>query len=321
MNNPLISIIIPVFNTRQYLKECIESVINQTYTNLEIITIDDGSTDGSGEILDEYRKSDPRIKVIHKKNAGVSAARNTGLSLASGDYIGFVDSDDYCVQDMFEQLVDTAMTESADAVICAFIGDKKNIDNLSMSFSSREAIIEMNKGALFMGHLPNKLLKKELLSDIKFNEDISILEDLLFLNYALLQAEKVVYINKELYYYRENMESALRNSQFKTSYLTRIDASEGAVEFFEKYLPDHVFLANKNLFNSYFLVIDKISCSSNCKEYKAELKKAVQMYKKLFDRNFLDDVSRVSKLFYRALKIGYLPYKILLDLHRLKSSL
>ena len=321
MRNPLISIIIPVYNTKQYLQECIESVINQTYTNLEIIAIDDGSTDGSGQILDEYGKSDSRIKVIHKENAGVSAARNTGLDIAAGDYIGFVDSDDYCATDMFEQLVKTAMTESADAVVCAFIGDKKNTASSLMTFNGIEAIVEIQKATIFMGHLHNKLLKKELVSNIKLDEQITILEDILFLNYALMQAGKVVYINKELYYYRENMQSALRNPQFKPSYLTRIAASEEIVRFFEKYLPDSLYWANKNLLNSYFFVIDKISCSSNSKEYKKELKNAVQMYKKLFDRSYLDDLSKVSKLFYLALKLGYGPYKFLLDLHRLKSNL
>ena len=98
----LISVILPVYNVQQYLEKCIESVVNQTYKNLEIILIDDGSTDMSGKICDEFAEKDGRIKVIHSKNGGVSAARNIGLDIATGEYIGFVDSDDWIESQMYE---------------------------------------------------------------------------------------------------------------------------------------------------------------------------------------------------------------------------
>lgn len=100
----LISVIVPVYNVERYIRKCIDSILNQTYTNLEIILVDDGSTDGSGKICDEYEKSDSRIVVIHKKNAGLSAARNSGLEIAQGEYIGFVDSDDWIEPTMFSAL-------------------------------------------------------------------------------------------------------------------------------------------------------------------------------------------------------------------------
>ncbi len=321
MSKPLISIIIPVYNNKQYLAECIESVINQTYSNLEIIVVDDGSTDGSSEILDTYGKQDKRIKVIHQENGGVSAARNTGLDIAKGDYIGFVDSDDYCVSTMYEQLLGVATKESADVVICTFVGDKKDVDNSSIIFNGKDAVVEMNRGLLFMGHLPNKLLKKELISDFRLNEHITILEDLLFLNYVLLGAKKVVFTNEELYYYRDNGESALRNSMFKSSYLSRLEAASEIVTFFEKDLPENVYWAKKNLFDSYYLVVDKITCSSNCKEYKLELKNAIKMYRKLFDKSYLDGLSNISRLFYLTLKVGYGPFKMLLYLYRIKQAI
>lgn len=105
MDNDLISIIIPVYNVKPYLNRCILSIVHQTYTNLEIILIDDGSTDGSGEICKQWEKRDKRIRCIHQENAGISAARNTGINVAHGDFLGVVDSDDYVEEDMFECLL------------------------------------------------------------------------------------------------------------------------------------------------------------------------------------------------------------------------
>ena len=106
MKRKLISIIIPVYKTEQYLKRCVDSVLNQTYQELECILVDDGSPDEAGKICDEYKKKDARIKVIHKENGGLSSARNAGLDIAKGDYIGFVDSDDFIHPQMYEMLVD-----------------------------------------------------------------------------------------------------------------------------------------------------------------------------------------------------------------------
>ena len=115
--NNLISIIVPIYNVEKYLKKCIDSIINQTYKNLEIILVDDGSPDNCGKICDEYAKKDNRIKVIHKENGGVSSARNVGVENATGEYIGFVDSDDYIEKDMYEVLINNLKKENADISI------------------------------------------------------------------------------------------------------------------------------------------------------------------------------------------------------------
>ena len=104
--NGLISVIVPVYNVESYLEKCIDSIIHQTYKNLEIILVDDGSTDNSGKICDVYKEKDSRIKVIHKQNRGLSSARNCGLEIAKGEYIGFVDGDDYIAEDMYALLKD-----------------------------------------------------------------------------------------------------------------------------------------------------------------------------------------------------------------------
>ena len=112
----LISIVIPVYNVEKYLKQCLDSIINQTYTNLEIILVDDGSTDNSGTICDYYSKIDKRIRVIHKKNEGQSIARNIGIKVSNGKYIGFLDSDDWVEQDMYRFLIENIEKYNADII-------------------------------------------------------------------------------------------------------------------------------------------------------------------------------------------------------------
>ena len=117
-NGKLVSIIVPVYQVKEYVGECVESLRAQTYTNLEILLVDDGSTDGSGEICDEYVRSDNRIRVIHQKNRGLSAARNTGLDQAAGEYVAFVDSDDVVLPDFIETLYDLSGRYQADIAAC-----------------------------------------------------------------------------------------------------------------------------------------------------------------------------------------------------------
>ncbi|MBQ7792832.1 MAG: glycosyltransferase family 2 protein, partial [Clostridia bacterium] len=125
-NQPLISIIIPVYNAAHYFERCIKSVLEQTYKNLEIILIDDGSTDGSEKLCDQYKEIDDRIKVVHKKNGGQSSARNLGLTMITGDYVGFVDSDDYIEKDMYEYLYNNMVKYHADISICHFYSENSH---------------------------------------------------------------------------------------------------------------------------------------------------------------------------------------------------
>ena len=117
----LVSIIIPIYNVAAYIEESLESVINQTYCNLEILLVDDGSTDGSGKMCDEYEKRDSRIRVVHQDNRGLSAARNTGLNMMSGDAVAFLDSDDALMPDYIEKMFATMAKENADLVLCKYL--------------------------------------------------------------------------------------------------------------------------------------------------------------------------------------------------------
>ena len=118
--DPIISIIVPIYNVGKYLPKCIESILNQTFKNFELILVNDGSTDNSGVVCDDYEKKDTRIKIIHKSNGGVSSARNAGLYVAKGEYIGFVDPDDYIDKNMYEKLYRLCIDNNSDIAICRF---------------------------------------------------------------------------------------------------------------------------------------------------------------------------------------------------------
>lgn len=172
--NELITIIVPVYKVEPYIYRCVDSIINQTYKNLEIILVDDGSPDNCGSICDEYAKQDNRIKVIHKKNGGLSDARNVGIDIACGDYLGFVDSDDWIEPDMVEILIDDATTNNADISCCGYYkvyndGSKLNnvrgfIDN--RVFKGKEIFKNFFLFTDFV--IWNKIYKKSIFKEIRF---------------------------------------------------------------------------------------------------------------------------------------------------------
>lgn len=209
--SPLISIIVPVYNTAAYLPACIRSITEQTYRNIEILLIDDGSTDRSGEICDEYAGNDHRITVIHKHNAGVSAARNDGLDASHGDYIGFVDSDDYIDRQMYEQMMDEIRKKDADICVCnmyavnATDGGKKPVIT-----SEPDHSIQYEIHRQVGGYLCNKLYRADIIGSRRIDPTIRVKEDILF-NVKILEDRKIryAYIDTPLYYYIQRNTSAL----------------------------------------------------------------------------------------------------------------
>lgn len=222
----LISIIVPVYNVEQYLEKCITTIINQTYKNLEIILVDDGSKDSSGKICDDFSKKDNRIKVIHKTNGGLSDARNHGLRIAKGDYIGFVDSDDYIAEDMFETLYNLMENNNSDISIVSFyemynnkligVRDSKKIEN----FDKLEAIKELLIDTKIQSYAWNKLFKKELFENLEFPTGKNF-EDIATTLLLFEKANKVTLFEDPKYYYlrRDNSIVGVRNSKTYTDYL------------------------------------------------------------------------------------------------------
>ena len=191
----MISVIVPIFNTADYLENCIKSIINQTYTNLEIILVDDGSDDGSVLICKEYARKDKRIKVIEQEHGGVASARNNGLAMARGKYIGFVDSDDYINPTMYEELIGVMQKYNCPMSKCLL---KKTfyLPN-TKKLRGDDKLLLLSLGEV---SVCNSLYKRELIVNIRFREGVSY-EDTIFTFSVLRKIDSVAILNKKLYYY------------------------------------------------------------------------------------------------------------------------
>ncbi len=238
--NDLISIIIPIYNVEKYLKECLDSILGQTYKNLEIILVDDGSPDNCGNICDEYLKKDSRIKVIHKTNGGLSDARNHGINIATGEYICFVDSDDYIDKYYIEKLYMTIKKEGVKLAQCNIlrVDDEKNILKKigyeKKVVKSGKNIIKEQYGVHVIENTVvwNKMYAIELFKDIRF--PVGKIHEDEFTTYKILyNLDKVAIIDDYLYYYRENDDSIMKQ-KFNIRNLDRLDAYKDKMYFFQK---------------------------------------------------------------------------------------
>lgn len=204
----MISIIVPVYKVEKYLPKCIESILAQTYQDIELILIDDGSPDGCPRICDEYAAKDSRIKVIHQKNSGVSAARNAGLEIAQGEYIGFVDPDDFVDSDMYGTMLKALIDSNSDLAICGYdyYDEDYNIDakrqyavRENEEITQKELMHRMSDMPPTVRHVTwNKLFKKQNIT-WRFDEKLHSSEDLLFLEEYCLKVDKAVIVHKPFY--------------------------------------------------------------------------------------------------------------------------
>ncbi len=213
----LISVIIPVYNTEEYLEKSVRSVLDQTYPNLEIILVDDGSTDGSGKLCDALAEKDRRIIVIHKENGGQSDARNCGLDIAAGEYIGFVDSDDTVDPRMYETLIlnmaeQEAQISCCGTLLCSPDGKKESLNNdltFHKAFTVNDALVEFTNNRIITASLWDKIYHRSIFDGLRLKKEI-IYEDFQIMPYCLLRADRIVYTAKPLYYYNVTNVSSIR---------------------------------------------------------------------------------------------------------------
>lgn len=222
---PVISVIVPVYNAEPYLARCIDSIMSQTFEDFEVLIVDDGSQDKSGEICDEYAAKDSRIRVFHKENGGVSSARNLGLDNATGEWIAFVDSDDWVDEEYLSCLYDAAISLDRSIVVCDFVEINKDGTKLCNAFdwtgNNKEDANNLNRGDLLkavycysFGIIWNILVSRELinLSSARFDSELKNGEDTLFLCKLYMSANKYYHLRKCLYFYdRTNAFSASNN--------------------------------------------------------------------------------------------------------------
>lgn len=240
--NELISLVVPIYNVEKYLDKCIKSLIDQTYNNIEIILVNDGSTDNSIEICEKWRKLDSRIIIINKENGGLSDARNFGINVANGRYLCFIDSDDFVGKDMIKKLYESIKKYKADISICnryhifdngnKFIKFKQNEDDLVMT--NEEAIFQMNNFEYFDMSVCTKMFKKELFDDLKFPKG-KISEDFYVMYKLLDKSTVIIYISEPLYYYYQRSGSISKNREINYDF---IKAAYEQCQYVEKKYPN-----------------------------------------------------------------------------------
>lgn len=227
----LVSVIVPIYKVERYLARCVDSILNQTYRKLEVILVNDGSPDNCGKICDEYAEKDLRIKVVHKENGGLSSARNAGLEIATGNYIAFVDSDDFISPLMLKIMVDKLEENSADLCICGFQHADENGTFLPQSTEGVITDGVMDRKAAFErldGHYVvawNKLYKKELFADLRFAEG-RIHEDEFIMHYIFDKCKTIVTVSDMFYFYVQQSGSIM-NSSYS---IKRLDGARAALD-------------------------------------------------------------------------------------------
>ena len=276
-----ISIIIPIYNVEKYLPACVESILQQTYKNLEVILVDDGSPDRCPVICDELAQKDDRIRVIHQKNKGLSGARNTGIDNAQGDYLIFVDSGDTVEQTLVEELYTYAEKWNCAIVACGrnYIFEDGQIvckiaHDESKVYGFEEAMQEMNSFRLFDMSAWAKIYRKELFEDIRFPEG-KLSEDYYIMYKLFDKAQTIGYVAKPLYNYLQRQSSISRNKKINHDFA---DAAKKQMEFLDEKYPQmsvlgHTAYASANLTVYDFYLKNGVKCP---KDKLLEFKKAVR---------------------------------------------
>ena len=305
--NPLISVIVPIYNVEKYLARCVDSIVNQTYKNLEIILVDDGSPDLCPQMCDDYAEKESRIKVVHKKNGGLSDARNAGIAVATGEYISFIDSDDYVSDDFFECLLDVMNKENSDIAECSVVKfyevnrfDEFSDDLSVKTYDTQDAMSALIAENPFHQHVWNKLYKTELVKDIPYAVD-KLNEDEFWTYQVFGRANKVSKLNKTMYYYFQ------RNSSIMgVGYnIRRLDALEGKAnrqKYIENNFPDLSTQAKIDLYGSCMFAYQsvlKFMSGADKKKALELIRKYRKMYNLSFDEIKLADKS-ARKYFYLA---------------------
>lgn len=308
--NMKISVIVPIYNAEKYLRRALDSICNQTYKNLEIILIDDGSTDGSGAICDEYKEKDARIVLVHQKNSGVSVTRNKALSLLTGEMIAFVDADDYIIPCFFEKMIQLKKEHNAEIAICNFkrfssepIPDVDEHSDAIQVWNKEEALNNVygSKGYLVSGTLWNKLYDAKLFEGFRFPEGLKN-EDEFLLPKVIDRATNIVFTSDIMYYYYANTSSITTEKNYLIS--------EDIYKVFDDRMQ---YFQEKGKEYNYFIKLTK----------KAYLDRVISRYKKTGNKDlqhryrekyteFKSDVSGIGYLiFYYSPKMYYFVVKLL----------
>ena len=311
----LVSVIIPVYNVAPYLREALDSVVNQTYKELEIIIVDDGSTDGSASICEEYASADSRIKLIHQNNKGLSGARNTGLAHATGELVAFIDSDDSISPLFIESLVNASVSSSTSIAICRFSTIETSGSMIGVAASSvfptiAAGVFECEEAAKLLVdekisvNVCNKLFRREMWSDIRFPEG-HVYEDALAAFKLFDKSERVVLVDETLYNYRQRTDSITASvslDKINDCILAHYQVSDFIRNNWGEIIPDQLYLKKHQRLLSYLIIcyIRLIKSRVDNKALERELRTLIIRAKREVGMNTLEPK---AKLYYCVIKV------------------
>ena len=313
MNEALISVIVPVYNVEKYIDQCIQSLVEQTYKNMEFILVDDGSSDKSGQKCDEWKKKDGRIIVIHQENRGLSATRNRGLQIAKGEFIGFVDSDDYVAETMYEKLITAICENEADVAMChefTVEGERviENSDEVFRIETRDEYLLHFN--APFRGPYMwvwNKLYRRKVLEGLRFWER-KALEDIVFTVYYVRRVSKVIDIGESLYFYRQRPGSTMKTASEKV-FKDYAQAILYEYEKLNRIMDSQMRSKHKETCLS---ILFQIESQAYRNDYNEACKQAKEAYNQIYDKEIINASfkNRIKYSIYRYIcPLGYVLSK------------
>ncbi|HFI0107109.1 TPA: glycosyltransferase family 2 protein [Streptococcus suis] len=319
----LVSIIVPIYNVEKFLPRCIESICNQSYENIEILLINDGSTDGSEQICVDFMARDPRIRYFLKENGGLSDARNYGIERAQGKYLSFIDSDDFVESDFILRLYDALVQQNASVAIAGFskvdengtILKKELLENEELVLTGREVCKKLHseKGQVFVVAW-NKLYKKELFSNVQYAKG-KIHEDEYIAYQLFYDLDRIAVVNDSLYYYVERQESITRTQMTDLRFECLIEYQLLRIDFFNSKNDSELMTLNQQAFLLFVIQF----LEQNRSEFVTPEKKArlrglyTKIYKELMNQN--SKVHFLHRLFYL---LGYLNLDLAVLLYRIK---
>ena len=275
----LVTVIVPVYKVEKYLSRCVESVLSQTYSRLEIILVDDGSPDRCGEMCDEYRNKDQRVVVIHKENGGLSSARNAGIQISHGEFLCFVDSDDYIQSDMIEQLLKAALCRNTRISACDFTSDEHKLQDGIMDeiklYSAAEAIREILRDGEICTSAWAKLYEKSLFDEISFPEG-KYYEDYATIYKLIHKAGSVAFAATKKYFYTINS-GGITKSAFSLKHMDYFSISEELEAFSGRNYPELIPLVRNRCTDMAISLYRKLSAAEDRQRYEIEEKKLRDM--------------------------------------------
>lgn len=321
MERGLVSVIIPVYKVEEYLPRCVHSVLAQSYQNIEIILVDDGSPDGCGALCDRFAAIDSRIQVVHKENGGISSARNAGIHIATGEYICFVDSDDWVSECFVERLVYAIESTEADLAACDFQKIDREEKIRDIEAGKPEIITEQKYYCAlieesYAGYVCNKLFRISILrqNELLLDEKIFVGEDLVFTVEYLKYSEKVAYLKEGLYYYFSRPDSMTSSIRLSKRHLTVLDAREAVLRTIQEENPENTDIVISSYLSH--LTKTRFLLEPVKKDWEEEYQYVLQKIKEyrtkilLLKQVSLKDKAKLCGMCYLPKTMGYLYRKL-----------